>query len=87
MTEITQWPHLLLAPLGVTLLFAGWLAVQMLWRRVFDVRGEADALDGRCGCAGGCRRREDDCAGADSRPRELCPRPTRGHCGEQCHGT
>lgn len=39
--------------LGIALLAAAWLAVQLAWRRAFpDARGDGDALAGRLGCHG-----------------------------------
>lgn len=56
---------LVLGPLTLAALFLGWLLVQRLWRRVFNLDGGTDVLASRCDCAGcgyatTCQRRRRD---------------------------
>ncbi len=46
-----SWSALLIGPLLTLLLFGCWLGVQQLWRRVFELPEQADALAGRERCA------------------------------------
>lgn len=45
---------LIVGPFVLAVLCAGWLGVQALWRRTFDLERGTDVLEGRCGCAGTC---------------------------------
>ena len=46
-----NWPMLLCGPILVALLFLGWLGVQRLWARVFELPEHCDVLAGRASCA------------------------------------
>ena len=46
-----NWPLLLAGPILVALLFLGWLGVQRLWARIFELPERSDALAGRETCA------------------------------------